>query len=172
MNSALERIATQRPAFLAFVKRRVRSGADADDLLQQALAKASEKIATLREGERAEAWFYRVLRNTIADHHVAWARRNSKIEAFAKEASEAPHEEAAVCACSLGILAALRPEYEAIIRRVDIEEEPLAEVAASLGVTANNAKVRLHRARTALREGLLAHCGTCSRHACADCRCD
>ena len=77
-------LAEQRSAFLAFARTRVRSGADADDLLQQALLKAAERLDKLRDGERLEAWFYRVLRNTIADHHAEWARRESRLDLLAR----------------------------------------------------------------------------------------
>ncbi len=167
----LSTLAAQRPAFLAFVKRRVRSGADADDLLQQAMLKATSSIDAVRDGERIEAWFYRVLRNTIADHHVEWARREARLELLAREASEEPPGEAASCACSLGVLDELRPEYADVLRRVDIEEASLDEAAASLGITPNNAKVRLHRARKAMREALVAFCGKCSARGCAGCNC-
>ena len=165
-------LAERRTAFLAFVRKRVRSGADADDLLQQALLKAAEKLDTVRDGERIDAWFYRVLRNTIADHHAEWARRESRLELLAREASEAPPEEAAVCACSLGVLATLHADYAEILRRVDIDEESLDEVARATGITPNNAKVRLHRARNAMRRALLSYCDTDSSRACESCRCD
>ncbi|AKU94946.1 DNA-directed RNA polymerase specialized sigma subunit, sigma24-like [Labilithrix luteola] len=165
-------LGARRAEFLGFVKKRVRSGVDAEDLLQQALVLAAEKLDSLRENDRLDAWFYRVLRNAIADHHAAWALREAKLELLAREASEAPPEEAAVCACSMGMLDDVRPEYAAILRRVDIEGESMAEAASHLGLSVGNAKVRLHRARKALREELLARCGSDSVRACQDCSCD
>ena len=165
-------LAERRGSFLDFVRKRVRSGADAEDLLQQALLKAAEKVDTLRANERLEAWFYRVLRNTIADHHAEWARRESRLEVLARDASEAPHEEAAVCACSIGVLETIRPEYADILRRIDIEGCLLEEAARALGIAPNNAKVRLHRARKAMREALLSFCGTDSVRACLTCGCE
>ncbi len=162
----------RRAEFLGFVKKRVRSGADAEDLLQQALVRAAERLDGLRSDDRVEAWFYRVLRNTIADHHAAWATREAKLELLAREASAAPPEDAAVCACSLGMLEDIRPEYAAIIRRVDVEGESLADAATRLGISVGNAKVRLHRARKVLREELLRRCGTDSIRTCQDCSCD
>lgn len=38
-------------------------------------------------------------------------------------------------------------------------------------VTANNASVRLHRARRALKEQLLRACGACAAHGCLECSC-
>jgi RNA polymerase sigma-70 factor (ECF subfamily) len=65
----------------------------------------------------------------------------------------------------------LRAEYAEILRRVDLDEEPLSEVARQLGITPNNASVRLHRARRSLRRQLERSCGTCATHGCLDCRC-
>lgn len=168
----LRMLGERRPEFLGFVKKRVRSGADAEDLLQQALVRAAEKIEGLRSDDRIDAWFYRVLRNTIADHRAAWATREAKLGELAREAIDATPDEAAICGCSMGVMEKLRPEYATMLRRVDIDEESIENVAASLHISTNNAKVRLHRARKALRDELLSWCGTDSVRACQDCACD
>lgn len=77
----------------------------------------------------------------------------------------------AVCECLHTLLPTLKPEYAEILRRADLEEEPLAAVASSLGITLNNATVRLHRARQALKRQLERSCGTCAVHGCLDCDC-
>src|SRR4051812_31554461 len=59
----------QRGRFLAFVERRVGSRAVAEDLLQTAFARTLEKGGALKDGEGAVAWFYRLLRNALVDHH-------------------------------------------------------------------------------------------------------
>ena len=66
---------------------------------------------------------------------------------------------------------ALKPEYAAILRRVDLDEIPLKDVSNQMGRTANNATVRLHRARTALRRLLEEVCGACTEHGCLSCAC-
>lgn len=168
----LRTLADEREAFLAFVKRRVRSGADAEDLLQQAMLKATEHARDVREPEHARAWFYRILRRVLADHHARWALRESKLALLAADLETATEEELASCACSLGQLDGLRAEYADILRRVDIEDEPLPEVAKVLGITVNNATVRLHRARKALRDLVKTYCGVDTMRACLDCTCD
>lgn len=162
----------KRAQFLNFARKRVQSGADAEDLLQQALLKAAENIATLRQHERLEAWFYRVLRNVIADHRVQKARLESSLDAFAREALIASPADAAVCACSMGLLHRLPADYASILRSVDIEGLSIAEASTALRVSAVNAKVRLHRARKALRSSLQECCGITSFQACQTCVCD
>lgn len=165
-------LAGQRAKFVEFVRGRVRSGADADDIVQQAIVRAVEKAHTLRDESLAVPWFYRILRRTIADHHAQWASTNAKLGEFRAEFEEATPEEVATCACSLGLLDKIRPEYAVVLRRVDIEDESIADVASTLDITTNNATVRLHRARKALRDKLLEACGSDSSRACADCGCD
>lgn len=48
---------------------------------------------------------------------------------------------------------------------------PLQKVAKALGITTNNATVRLHRARRALKRELERSCGICATHGCLDCTC-
>lgn len=162
----------ERESVLAFIRGRIRSGADAEDIFQQALIRAAAHASSLRDPSRTRAWFFQIVRRALADHHARWAVREAKLAALAADLEEQTPEEVAVCGCSLGQLERLRPEYADILRRVDIEEEPLPAVAAALGITVNNATVRLHRSRKALRELLQAFCGSDSMRACLDCACD
>jgi len=43
--------------------------------------------------------------------------------------------------------------------------------AAASGISENNAAVRVHRARQALRKQVQLTCGACATHGCVDCRC-
>jgi DNA-directed RNA polymerase specialized sigma24 family protein len=77
----------------------------------------------------------------------------------------------AVCTCIYDLIPALKAEQAELVRRVELGEEPLHQVAGDLGITPNNASVRLHRARRALREALQDACGACADHGCLDCGC-
>lgn len=167
----LAQLVAKRPRFLAFVRARV-PVADAEDLLQQALLRAASRLDSVRDGDRVDAWFYRLLRNAIADYHAECTRGEARLEDLVREAEAEPSVEASACRCSLGVLETLPAQYAAIVRRVDIDELSMAEIATELGISVNNAKVRLHRARISLREALLAFCGTSSVKACLTCGCD
>lgn len=56
-----------------------------------------------------------------------------------------------ICRCVAGGLEELKPEYREALRIVDIDEQPVAKLAEQYGITENNAAVRVHRARGALR---------------------
>jgi len=161
--------------FLAFLERRVGSRADAEEILQAAFVRGLEHAGEVRDEERAVAWFYRTLRNAIVDH---WRSRGAAAraeEALARELADAheppPELEPELCGCFEPLLPTLKPEYEEVLRRVDLAGERPVDFAAEHGLTPNNAMVRLHRARKALRERLTASCRTCAEHGCLDCSC-
>jgi RNA polymerase sigma-70 factor (ECF subfamily) len=68
-------------------------------------------------------------------------------------------------------LSALKPEYARALRRVDLDGTRVRESATEEHITPNNASVRLHRARAALRREVERACGTCATHRCLDCSC-
>lgn len=170
----VSRLVANHREFLRFLESRVRDRAVAEDILQAAFVRALERGGALREDESAVAWFYRLLRNALVDH---WRRagRESKVLDRSAEgadaAAEDPELHETVCRCFEGLLPTLKPEYSDLLRRVDLEGRAVSAAAAELGITANNASVRLHRARQAMKRSLEASCGTCATHGCLDCSC-
>jgi len=175
--SALRHLVDSHARFLAFLERRVASRDAAEELLQEAFVRALQRGDSLRDGESAVAWFYRLLRNALIDHRRRRGSERRALDAVTVEprASEpAPDEEllATVCDCVRGLVETLKPEYAEVVRAVDLDERSVGEYARGAGITANNAGVRLHRAREALGRRLLQSCGTCATHGCLDCRCN
>jgi RNA polymerase sigma-70 factor (ECF subfamily) len=161
-----------REDFVAFLRRRLPVQADVDDVLQQALMTAVRSAGAVRSEPALVPWFYVVLRSTVADHFRRRAREARAAEQLLPEpTSELPPHEVGSCACSVALLDQLPPEYAEILTRVDVREEPVAAVATELGLTLNNATVRLHRARKALRERVAECCGCTSSRECSSCGC-
>jgi RNA polymerase sigma factor (sigma-70 family) len=160
--------------FLAFLAPRLGSPEAAEDVLQAAFVKGLEKQDTLRDEESAVAWFYRLLRNAVTDHHRRKGAEERAIPRAGAEQEAAVEDEplrAEVCRCVKDLVPLLKPEYAEVVRRVDLEGASLQTLARDLKITPNNAAVRLHRARTALKKQLEASCGTCTEHGCLDCTC-
>jgi RNA polymerase sigma factor (sigma-70 family) len=158
--------------FLAFLEARLPDRDTAEEVLQAAFARTLEKGGTIRESENAVAWFYRLLRNALVDHYRHRATEARALERHAAEPLPGEQElRTAVCACMRTLLPNLKVEYAEVLRRADLEDVPIREVASDLGITANNATVRLHRARQALKRELERSCGTCATHGCLDCSC-
>jgi RNA polymerase sigma factor (sigma-70 family) len=168
-------LVAQHRKFLAFLEKRVESRAVAEEILQSAFVKSMEKQHQLQSDESAVAWFYRLLRNAVIDHY---RRRDAQGRALEKHGIEMalsehmePEAQATICACINELIPTLKSEYEQLVRAVDLEGKPVSDAARALGITANNASVRLHRARAQLKKRLETACSTCAEHGCLDCTC-
>jgi RNA polymerase sigma-70 factor (ECF subfamily) len=168
-------VLAHRAEFLAFLERRLGRRDLAEEILQAAYLKAIEASGSIEHEESAVAWFYRVLRNAVIDRGRRLAIEERALEGLATElstqgATDEPLR-GAVCRCVDGVIPTLKPEYAEIVRQVDLGGASVQEAAGALGVTANNASVRLYRARAALRKRLEHVCGACADHGCLDCTC-
>lgn len=173
----LEVLLHNRQRFLAFLVPRAGSTEAAEEILQAALLKGMERGSELRQEESAVAWFYRLLRNALIDRHRREEREGRALHHLAEESPLSTQDveelERTVCACVLGLTTTLKPDYANVLRRVDLEGWSLTRFAEETGITHNNAKVRLHRARQALGRRLEQSCGpSCCRRGCADCPCE
>ncbi|MEM7154061.1 MAG: sigma-70 family RNA polymerase sigma factor [Myxococcota bacterium] len=156
--------------FRAFVGARVPPG-EVEDILQTAAFRAVERSGSLKDSERLLPWLYRLHRNIIVDTMRRRASRERVVDphAVAPEPSAQPSEDP--CHCALVLARQLSPAYASMLSLVDAGDASVAEAAEALGISTNNAAVRLHRARKALRKAMLEHCGVRSPSECADCRC-
>ncbi len=179
--SPIDTLVANHRQFLTFLERRVGSREDAEEILQDAFVRGFEHAAEIRNEERVVAWFYRVLRNAIVDRYRRRARDQKGLSEHATQVA-AEHEanldgnldaelERQVCTCVQGLVPLLNDDYAELIRRVDLDGEAIGAIASERGVSAGSARVRLHRARTALRREVDRTCRTCAEHGCLDCTC-
>jgi RNA polymerase sigma-70 factor (ECF subfamily) len=161
--------------FLRFLERKVGDRALAEDILQDAFVRGIDRIDSLRSEDSVTAWFYRMLRNAAVDHFRRRGATDRAMAALAAELSEdIPPEvetQRAVCRCVLDLAGTLKPEYSAALQRVEVDGLSVQAFAEEASITANNAAVRLFRAREALRKRVAASCGTCADHGCLNCTC-
>ena len=161
--------------FLSFLERRVGNRAAAEEILQSAYGRAVEKGVPTDDSEGAVHWFFAVLRNAVTDHYRRRAAEARATESIVDEGIPEiadPELRAEVCACFRRLLPTLRADYATILEQVDLDERSVSDVAEELGITPNNASVRLHRARGALRKQLERSCGVCATHGCLECSCN
>jgi DNA-directed RNA polymerase specialized sigma24 family protein len=159
----------QRGPLLAMVRRRGGARVDAEELLQVAFERALSRSEQVRDVARVDAWVGRIVRHVVIDE--LRQRRDATFPVDQLDIA-AVEDDCVDCWCVLAQAAQLKPEYTAILRRVIVDGAKVGDVAAELGLTPNNAMVRLHRARKALKERLAAHCGTTTARSCADCGCE
>ena len=162
-------------AFLRYLERRVGDRALAEDILQQAFAKLVARPGRAPDGDAIVPWFYRTLRNAAVDQFRRRAAAERAHEAFARELEmhDAPtgDMEAEICACVSRLAATLKPEYAEALQAIEVGGTSVKAYAEEKGLSANNAAVRIFRAREALKKRVTESCGTCAEHGCLDCTC-
>jgi len=159
--------------FTNFARSRVCDPHLAADVVQDSLLKALKSADQLRDDESVTAWFYRILRRSIIDLYRRRATSQTTLERLEHEVNSAPdpEEQRVICRCLETLIPTLKPDYAELIRRLDLGNESPEQVGGALGMTANNLRVRHHRARQQLRERLELTCRMCAKHGCLDCTC-
>jgi RNA polymerase sigma-70 factor (ECF subfamily) len=144
----------------AFLRSRVPSESDADDLLQDVFVRVVEKIGSLRHAGRIESWVYQIARNTVADFY----RRRTPRPADAVEDVVSSHREhggnqnRAVGAWLSLMIGRLPETLRDAVRMYEIEGLSQSEIAKRLNVSLSGAKSRVQRGRHQLEELLLGSC--------------
>ena len=165
-DSAFEAIVRAHGGRLLSVARRfLGNNEDAQDAVQDAFIRAYKAIHTFEARAQLHTWLHRILVNTALMKLRERRRRpTASIEDLLPTYSADGHQAVASRDWSDAVLE--RKETAAIVREAierlpdlyrevlvlrDIEEKDTAEAAQLLGTTSNVVKVRLHRARQALR---------------------
>jgi RNA polymerase sigma-70 factor, ECF subfamily len=149
--------------------RMTRNPADAEDLVQDTLAKAYTAFGQYTPGTNLRAWLHKILANTFinsyrkrkrepaiapgADPAADWHPGTDPLAGPARSA-EAEALEKITDTAILDALRQLPPEFRTAIWLADVEGYPYREVAALMGTPLGTVMSRLHRARGKLRHTL------------------
>jgi len=90
-----EAIRNDYPKLFAFIRRRVPTPADAEDILQDVFATLAESMPGAQKIQSMSAWLYRVARNRITD----WFRKKKPLsieDMYAHHTDEEGHSESAL----------------------------------------------------------------------------
>ena len=164
-------IAFHRRELYPAALRMTRNHSDAEDLVQESMARAYAGIRHFTPGTNGRAWLFRILSNTFVSSYrkrqrepvqVLSAEFEALLAAAAGPADRARTAQSAEDAV-LGqfshsdVRQALRelPEvFRATVYLADVEGYPYREIAEMLGVPIGTVMSRLHRARAQLRKRL------------------
>ena len=155
---------------LATARRYLRSEDDACDALQDAFLSAFRSMGTFRGDSRLSTWLHRILINSALMHLRAmrhrlektpvkiddWLPRFDSAGNWANEAgcTTPAHDSLEVAETRSSVrrcIDKLPEAYRVVLILREIDELATEEVASLLGLTTNNVKVRLHRARHGLK---------------------
>jgi len=152
--------------------RMTRNPSDAEDLVQETLAKAYVAFHQFTPGTNLRAWLYKILSNTFVNSYRKTRRQPALATApeLADEWQTGTDASAPVARSAeaealdrLGdseVLRALRDlptDFRTAVYLADIEGYPYREVAAMMGTPIGTVMSRLHRGRDRLRRALAAY---------------
>ena len=143
----------------AFGRYAVASCGDADvaaDAMQEAWIRAYDALATCEHPDRFGAWFFRILRNQCHNHRSRrWTHASlDDVVAAAPARTDARVEQLELRGRMEAALHHLPPDQrEAFVLR-HVDGRPYAEMAALLGEREDRLRMRVHRAREAVRREL------------------
>jgi RNA polymerase sigma-70 factor (ECF subfamily) len=143
----------------ATARRLSRSRSDGDDLYQETVLRAFEKLHTLRDESRFRSWFYATLlsRHRSRSRRSFWKRQVPLEEAFAGEREPEGEdgarwqEQIEQARRAAEALSALRAEQREVIVLFEIDGYTIEEVADMQHSTIPAVKSRLSRGRQRLR---------------------
>ncbi|MFG2006386.1 sigma-70 family RNA polymerase sigma factor [Spirillospora sp. NPDC048911] len=152
--------------------RMTRNNADAEDLVQETLAKAYVNFHQFQEGTNLKAWLHRILTNNFINTYRK--RQREPMRAGSEELEEwqiaqAESHSAGFRSAEAEVLDRM-PDSEIVtaLRRLpkdfrdavylaDVEGYPYKEIAEMMGTPIGTVMSRLHRGRKQLREALADH---------------
>lgn len=153
---------------LAVARRYLRSEEDARDAVQEGFVAAFRSIGRFQGGSSVSTWLHRIVINACLMKLRSSRRKpETSIEELLPRFDESGHRvaepeqwsESAEAALDRSqtrrivreTIARLPEHYRTVLMLRDIEELSTAEAAGILGLSENAVKIRLHRARQALR---------------------
>jgi RNA polymerase sigma-70 factor, ECF subfamily len=162
-----------RPAIFRYVLRLVRDRAQSEDLTQETFLRAHQRLDDLRDPAAVESWLYRIASNVCYDwFRQAGYRHQMEPLVVGDDGDEGqrplPDEERlrpdqlleqnGMSECVLRFLARLPAAQRTVLLLHDMQGYTDPEIAAELGLSLENVKIRLHRARVRLKSALTAGC--------------
>lgn len=163
-----------RQTIFHYILRLVRDPVQAQDLTQETFLRVHQRLADLQDPGALEGWLYRTATNVCYD----WFRQAShrqrmqqpvvfpddgshEEKPLADEATLRPDqllEQNGMSECVQRFLVGLPSAQRAVLLAHDLQGYTDPEVAAQLGLSLQNVKMRLHRARVSLKAALAKGC--------------
>jgi RNA polymerase sigma-70 factor, ECF subfamily len=141
----------------SFIRARVASDADADDLLIDVFIKVHTKIDGLRDDQQMASWLYQVTRNTVIDYYRRRRENADLVDLPEPDGPEADAEQA-IARGLRGMVDDLPDKYRDALVLTEFQGLTQVQMADRLGLSVSGAKSRVQRARGMLRDELLACC--------------
>jgi RNA polymerase sigma-70 factor (ECF subfamily) len=147
-----------------FIRASVKNESVAEDLVQDAFIRIQENLGTVKDPSKVSSWIFRIAHNPCQDHFRSRKRSSSheEIHDGLVNLQEVPLqrrvEQGEMSHCVQEQLNLLPEKLRTVLIFADIMEFSHQEIANILGLSVENVKVRVHRARKNLKAILEKKC--------------
>ena len=155
---------------LSYVRPRVASMDDAEDLLQEVFARVQSSAHRDTEVQSVSGWVYRITRNAITDYYRARAKEIGALSELARTASvdeglgsasdgtDGAEPSAALARCLTPFVEQLPERYRQAVALTDLGGLSQGEAARQMGLSLSGVKSRVQRGRAKLGASLVKCC--------------
>lgn len=169
---------TFQPRILGYLSRMVGAD-DAEELTQEVFVKVDKALKEFRGEAQLSTWIYRIATNAALDRlrnpsFRQRARECESVDSSAESTAESQDRNVwtgekmpdvdqqlirqEMNSCIREYIDQLPEDHRAVLVLSEVEGLKNREIAEILGVSLDTVKIRLHRARTRLKESLGRHC--------------
>ena len=149
-----------------FILHTVRSEWLADDLVQETFIKVNNNLENVRDASKLQSWIFRIAYNLCQDYFRTQGKNpypgSQEISEETVPARtptiQKELEQGQMRKCVFGLVNRLPDSLRSVIILSDVSEFSQREIAEIMGITVDNVKIRLHRARKKLKNLLEEHC--------------
>jgi RNA polymerase sigma-70 factor, ECF subfamily len=143
-------------SLLAFIKSKIRSKEDAEDILQNVFIKISSNVDKLSEDEKLKSWIFTITRNAIIDYYRVNASKKKVAvgEEFDDDIFESPDPDPTqgLDQCMGSMIDLLPTEYRDIIIDSEIKGTKQKDLAEKYGMAYPSMRSRVQRGRERLKQ--------------------
>lgn len=144
-----------------FIKSRVKTDQDAEDILQDVFYKIYKNLDHLNDTNKIYAWIYQITKNAIIDYYRNNKSDNANLDHF-EENIDGTYEEVnaneEISQCIKTMINSLPEKYKQALILTEFQNLTQKELAEKMGLSVSGAKSRVQRARIKLKELLLGCC--------------
>ncbi|MGD1892586.1 MAG: sigma-70 family RNA polymerase sigma factor [Cyclobacteriaceae bacterium] len=131
-----------------FILKRVRDKDVSNDIFQTTFLKIHNNLSKLKQDEKVKAWIFQIARNEIANYYSAEAIYADNSDPN----QDIPVPEYQFICCFDKLINDLPDIYREVIEMVYVKGHKQKEVAQELGISLENTKARVRRAKDILKK--------------------
>lgn len=143
-------------SLLSYVRSKIRSKEDAEDILQNVFIKISANADTLSEKEKLQSWLFTVTKNAVVDYYRVKAnKRNIQLdEVFAEQIQdeETIDSTKGLDQCIGTMINLLPEEYKSIVEDAEIHGIKQKDLAVKYNMAYPSMRSRVQRGRERLKQ--------------------